>query len=580
MSYLVLARKWRPQRFEDVVGQGAVVRTLRNALARGRVPHAMIFSGVRGVGKTTLARLMAKAICCPADDPPCNACESCQEITSGTAIDLHEIDGASNRGIQEIRDLKEHLKFLPAKLPYKIYIIDEVHMLTNEAFNALLKTLEEPPDHVYFMFATTEVHKVPVTILSRCQRFALQRIPFAELAGFFRQVAEAEGVALDERAVEMITREAGGSVRDGLSLLDQVISFGGDTVGEAEVADVLGLVDRRLFLELVAALLAGDLAAALVKLDRACRAGVGLKRIVADLLVVCRALVVIATCQRPEALLDCSDAELAELRRLAEGHPAERLQHFLQLVLRAADEVQRAADPRTALEMLFIRLCEARRITSVAELLQRVDKLLASGAPSSSSAPPPASAAAPAPSAPRSPAPSSSASGSSVPSAPPSSSAVAAEEEKAGPAREPAARNVKQHWQEFLAYVKERKAWMAQVLGLALRARQTDDGVMLTFDDPAEFKVLQERENLLLLTEYLQDFFQREMAVSFRLRGQKTVVTDDAAIAAAQEERRALARDPLVQAVVDVFGGEIAGIRTGPRFRQREGAAAREESAT
>lgn len=190
MSYLVLARKWRPQTFADVVGQQPVVQTLKNGLLRNRVAHAMIFSGVRGVGKTTLARIMAKALNCQGEgvDKPCNTCESCLEITKGAAVDLHEIDGASNRGIQEIRELKENIRFFPVKGRYKIIIIDEVHMLTTEAFNALLKTLEEPPSHVYFMFATTELHKVPVTILSRCQRYELKRVPFVELKEFLQKL--------------------------------------------------------------------------------------------------------------------------------------------------------------------------------------------------------------------------------------------------------------------------------------------------------------------------------------------------------------------------------------------------------
>ena len=249
MSYLVLARKWRPQRFEDVVGQKAVVKTLRNALTHGRVAHAMIFSGVRGVGKTTLARIMAKAINCTSESPdkPCNHCQSCREITAGTALDLHEIDGASNRGIQEIRELKEDIRFLPSNNRFKIYIIDEVHMLTTEAFNALLKTLEEPPAHVYFMFATTEIHKVPVTILSRCQRFELQRLRFSDLQEHFGRIVEEEKRAISDEALAMIIREAAGSVRDGLSLLDQIFSYGGKEIGEKEVTEVLGLVDGSVF---------------------------------------------------------------------------------------------------------------------------------------------------------------------------------------------------------------------------------------------------------------------------------------------------------------------------------------------
>ncbi|MCL2340989.1 MAG: DNA polymerase III subunit gamma/tau, partial [Proteobacteria bacterium] len=268
------------------MGQKPVVRTLQNALAQNRVPHALIFSGVRGTGKTTLARIMAKALNCeqgPAAEP-CNACRSCRAITEGSSVDLQEVDGASNRGIQEIRDLKEKIRFLPTNSRFKIIIIDEVHMLTTEAFNALLKTLEEPPSHVYFMFATTELHKVPVTILSRCQRYELKRIGHRELAEHLLRLAEKEGVRMEAAAVEMIVREAGGSVRDGLSLLDQIFSYCGAEVMAADVVEVLGLVSHQLVADVGAALLRGDLGAVYPLLDAMAAHGADSRRFGNDLL--------------------------------------------------------------------------------------------------------------------------------------------------------------------------------------------------------------------------------------------------------------------------------------------------------
>ncbi|MEE4165245.1 MAG: DNA polymerase III subunit gamma/tau, partial [Desulfocapsaceae bacterium] len=269
MSYLVLARKSRPQTFEQVVGQKPVVKTLQNSLKRNRVAHAILFSGVRGVGKTTLARLMAKALNCESGPTavPCNTCTSCVEITKGSSLDLHEIDGASNRGIQEVRELKENLKFMPVSSPHKVVIIDEVHMLTTEAFNALLKTLEEPPAHVYFMFATTELHKIPITILSRCQRYELQRVQSPELAAHFSRLASEESIEIEKGALSLIVREASGSVRDGLSLLDQVFSYGQSPITAADVVDVLGLVNRDVLNNIVVALLEGNRAQALMSLD-------------------------------------------------------------------------------------------------------------------------------------------------------------------------------------------------------------------------------------------------------------------------------------------------------------------------
>ena len=377
MSYLVLARKWRPQTFSDVVGQTAIVRTLRNALKHRRVAHAMIFSGVRGVGKTTLARIMAKALNCHAQDKaPCGACPSCDDIKNGTAIDLHEIDGASNRGIQEIRDLKENIRFRPTQERYKIIIIDEVHMLTTEAFNALLKTLEEPPEHVYFMFATTEPHKVPVTILSRCQRYELQRVRAKDLADFFARIAREEGVSISPAALATIAREADGSVRDGLSLLDQVFSFGGDEVTDEDLVQVLGLVDGRIFAAITARLLDGDLAGAVERLHAAYTKGMDLKRFAHGLLDYARVLLLCKTCRNPADILDMAADDLTAAREQAAGHSEETLSALFHLLLTTAEAMQRAVHPRMTIEMGFIKAVQLGQVLPVTQLIERLDACL------------------------------------------------------------------------------------------------------------------------------------------------------------------------------------------------------------
>ncbi|MFZ5774417.1 MAG: DNA polymerase III subunit gamma/tau [Thermodesulfobacteriota bacterium] len=577
MSYLVLARKWRPQSFEDVVGQEAVVRTLRNALRRGRVAHAMLFSGVRGVGKTTLARLMAKAMNCQQGEPdvPCNHCESCLEIMAGNAVDLQEIDGASNRGIQEIRELKENIRFFPSKGRYKIVIIDEVHMLTTEAFNALLKTLEEPPAHVYFMFATTELHRIPITILSRCQRYELRRVPFAGLVAFFSKIAEAEAVAVSAGALEMVAREAEGSVRDGLSLLDQLFSFGGEAISEEDVTQVLGLVDRRVFERLARALLAGDLAGCLGVFNDASRGGMDIKRFANDLLGYFRALLICRITPRPEALLDVSDQELATLRELAASSSVETLYHAFNLLMRALEEMQHSTRPRLLMEMAFVRASQAGQVVGVTELLGRLDELLA-GVPLAAlfSAGAPAEA-----SQPRQEAGVAGEVAAQIVSAPaveaqpataiaPESTTPAALTVEAAPAARPAGRlEVKRHWDAFLRYVKERKMWMAQSLRLCASAREEGDQLVLKFDDPADCKILQEHDHLKLLTELAQDFFQHDFKVVFNVRGNRSEGEGGEEADSPLEERRALANDPLVQMAVEIFGGQVGGIRTGPRSR-------------
>ncbi|MDP2807111.1 MAG: DNA polymerase III subunit gamma/tau, partial [bacterium] len=249
MSYLVLARKWRPQNFEQLIGQQHVTTTLRNAIKSKRIAHAYLFSGARGVGKTSAARVLAKALNC-AEGPtetPCNKCSSCVEITGSRSIDVLEIDGASNRGIDEIRDLRENVKYTPTQGKYKIYIIDEVHMLTKEAFNALLKTLEEPPAHAIFIFATTEIHKVPITILSRCQRFDFRKVEVSVVVDYVKRMLQGEDVQASDDCLYLVAQKSEGSMRDAVSLLDQLISYGGQKLTAEDARQVLGLVDEALF---------------------------------------------------------------------------------------------------------------------------------------------------------------------------------------------------------------------------------------------------------------------------------------------------------------------------------------------
>ncbi len=597
MSYLVLARKWRPQRFDDVVGQKAVVKTLQNALAHGRVAHAMIFSGVRGVGKTTLARIMAKAINCTSEteDKPCNSCQSCLGITAGTALDLHEIDGASNRGIQEIRELKEDIRFLPSNNRFKIYIIDEVHMLTTEAFNALLKTLEEPPEHVYFMFATTEIHKVPITILSRCQRYELQRLLFSDLLEHFGRIVSQEKRSISDTALTMIVKEAAGSVRDGLSLLDQLFSYGGDIIGEQEVTEVLGLVDSSVFSDMAEAILAGDLARCLALLDKCVAAGADLKRFANDLLGHFRALMVSRTCEQPELILDMADQQLDLLKKTAGRYSAETLYQYFQLLLRGVEEMQRSSQPRLVLEMTFIRLTQSASVTPLAELLQRFDLLtdagIAAGDRPSSGRNLSRSAAAsveikrqseqqPVVKPPAARAVAADAVGGKQADEP----MVAADEEESEPdpaseqsisSASPAfeqvldrrAKDVRRDWDGFVDYVKDRKPWMAHVLRLCGSTKEEGGRLILRYDSPSDYKVVQEADNLKALTEFAQDFFQRELRLQFTGRREAAADNGEEDAPLPVEERRALANDPLVQLTTEVFGGQIANIRTGPRSR-------------
>lgn len=574
MSYLVLARKWRPQKFSEVVGQKTVVRTLQNALTHNRVAHALLFSGVRGVGKTTLARLMAKALNCQDGDVdnPCNQCDSCREITKGNAVDLQEIDGASNRGIQEIRELKENIRFFPTKGRYKIIIIDEVHMLTTEAFNALLKTLEEPPAHVFFMFATTELHKIPVTILSRCQRYELKRVPFVELVDFFTKIAKEEKVDISHVAIEMISREAEGSVRDGLSLLDQVFSFGGDQISDEDVTEVLGLVDRQVFESLSKAILAGDLAKCLEVFNKSYSAGIDLKRFANDLLGYFRSLLICKTIQKPEDMLDISDQEMATLKEISASQSAETLYHFFSLLLKGIEEMQYSSRPKMVLEMVFIKATQAGEVAAVSSLLERLEGLL-HGVDLDAAVQMP-EVVQPEVSSPEV----------QIESSLPvqqkeSKSEAALVKTEIEPVMEEqqivsssieissSKKEVRRHWDEFIEYVKDRKQWMAHVLQMCFSAREEGMDLVLKYNDSSEYKVLKERDNFKLLNEFTQDFFQKEFKIKISVRGKKSGNGNGDEQESPQEERRALANDPLVQMTTEVFGGQVVGIRTGPRSR-------------
>ncbi len=377
MSYLVLARKSRPQDFDQVIGQTPVVKTLKNSITRSRIAHAILFSGVRGVGKTTLARIMSKAINCEQieNGNPCNSCQSCIEITAGSSLDLYEIDGASNRGIQEIRELKEKIRFLPTSSKHKVIIIDEVHMLTTEAFNALLKTLEEPPDHVYFMFATTELHKIPITILSRCQRYELKRVSAEDLTAHFRRLSKEEGLNIDDAALSLIVRESEGSVRDGLSLLDQVFSYGEKDISVEDVIEVLGLVSRDSILSITRGLLEKKSGQALLALQETFSFGVDLKRFTSDLLSAFRALILckIEGCQE---LIDIPPQEFAEFKKLADLHSHSTIHMKLNMLMQGIEEMRYSSQPRLVLENCFFKIIQADEVVPVSKILGRLDSLL------------------------------------------------------------------------------------------------------------------------------------------------------------------------------------------------------------
>ncbi|MDE2666549.1 MAG: DNA polymerase III subunit gamma/tau [Acidobacteriota bacterium] len=371
MSYQVLARKWRPQTFASIVGQGATAETLKNAISQNRIAHAYLFAGARGVGKTTTARILAKALNCQQGPTvnPCNDCASCREVTSGQSIDVLEIDAASNRGIDEIRELRESVRYRAARDRYKVFIIDEVHMLTTEAFNALLKTLEEPPAHVVFILATTELHKVPGTILSRCQHFNFRAISYREIFERLELIAREERVRIGERALSAIARASEGSLRDGESLLDQAISLCGEEVGEEQVRDLLGVVPQQLLEDVAAAVIARDTKQVLALVDQVLTSGRNPQQLVRELMGHFRNLLMVKVAGKDSQLVAAPAEDLARLQTLSAQLSEEDVTRFFQILVATEGELRGSAHPRLHLELGLVRMVQAKRLAALEELL-------------------------------------------------------------------------------------------------------------------------------------------------------------------------------------------------------------------
>lgn len=386
-AYLVLARKYRPTTFSEVVGQEHVITTLKNAILSGRVAHAFLFCGVRGVGKTTVARILAKSLNCTGrksgDADPCCVCTSCKEISAGYSVDVQEIDGASHTSVDNIRDINENIKYPPVSSNYKIIIIDEVHMISTNAFNALLKTLEEPPPHAKFIFATTESHKVPATINSRCQRFNFRTISVRDISQGMAGILESEGIVSSPEALDMIAREAQGSFRDALSLLDQVIAFADGAIEGATVQNILGIGSREIFFEVLSAIINRDASAALEALREVFNQGYDPEQFTLDLIRFLRNLVLVSHGANDDHLLEMIDvtrAELDSLKQMVEKTTKEDLNNLFTILLKSESEIKKSSIPMVAMEMTIVKMCMAPKLVDLSNLLSRIDARAIGGA--------------------------------------------------------------------------------------------------------------------------------------------------------------------------------------------------------
>ncbi len=552
MEYLVLARKWRPQSFAEVVGQEQVTKTLSNAIVQNRIAHAFIFSGPRGVGKTSIARILAKALNCEQGPTPapCQVCGNCREVTAGTSIDVREIDGASNRGIDEIRELRENVKFSPASARYKIYIIDEVHMLTREAFNALLKTLEEPPPHVVFIFATTELQKIPATILSRCQCHDFRMISLRQIAAQLKQIAEAENIRISALALNWIAAAGNGSMRDAQSVFDQIISYAGSDVADAAVEEVLSLTDRRFVYLLSQALRERNTAQCLKIIQEGYYAGLDMKYFYKMLLSHFRDLLFVKLAGEEASLFDLAADDLAKLKVQVAGLSRDTLQRYLDLLMAEEEAMRRTQDPRLLLETTIVRMACLAELIPIDEILGRMENLekrLQGGKISPRADSGTKDLPSPAP-----------------PAAPQPAAVLPEVREKAAPYQAGEA-EPGQLWEDYKAFVRKRDSRLCskiepgRLLGYGERTLTIGFHKDYIFLDALREKTQQER-----LAEISRDFFDDTVEVKIAI---SEAANGDAAGRAQvgaknnQDARHEALNHPLVQKALDVFeGAEVVEI--------------------
>jgi DNA polymerase-3 subunit gamma/tau len=536
MKYQVIARKFRPQVFEEVVGQKPIVQTLQNAIRMERIGHAYLFSGPRGVGKTTTARILAKGLNCRQGPTitPCNTCPSCQEIASGKSMDVIEIDAASNTGVDSIRELRESARYAAAASRYKIFIVDEVHMLSTSAFNALLKILEEPPPHVVFIMATTERHKLPATILSRCQQFIFRTISPVEIQTHLRLIADREGVKIDDRALGYIVRASEGSMRDAQSLLDQIISFSGQEVADEDVRDVLGFIPSEILDRTLDAVADRDSKALLENVGIVIDQGLNIQQYVREFISRVRDLLVLKL-GLEEKVLGSADEKSAMAAR-AERFSEQDLIRYFDMLLRLESELRWTSQARFHLEVGFVKLAKVGYLRDIEEVLREVKQGGGTPAPSPRPAPPvsPPPAAKREDRQPSSPTPPSPP---SPPRADPAAAAVSSELSFAD---------------SFIRLVEEKSATTAIYLQKAERIDRTESGIRVVMANNTHLAMLQGKEHKNTLDAVAGELFGKAVSVSLIMKEQQQSNGPGA---------ESVKDEPLVKRFLEVFKGDLAQIK-------------------
>ncbi len=548
MSYLVLARKWRPQTFDEVVGQQVITQTLRNALQQNRVAHALLFCGPRGVGKTSVARILAKALNCekgPTPDP-CGTCPACREIAQGTNLDIHEIDGASNNGVDEIRKLKETVAYLPVSVRYKVYIIDEVHMLSKGAFNALLKTLEEPPAHVIFILATTEPHKIPMTILSRCQRYDFRRVPFQEMVTHLKKIVEREGYSADEKALMLVAREATGSLRDAEVVLDQLLLISENNAITIEDArSVLSVVDSTIMMRVLDAILRQNAETLLTLIHEMVDAGTDLGYFFRSFLLFLHDLLLLKAAGDREIAMERSTEEISQMQRLIQNVPLEQIEQWIYILHERERLILQSEYARIGLETALIRMIHLNQAVSVATLIQRLENTLGDI---------PHQAAAPQPS-------EGDTFTTSGTAAPPSKTPSSEDQPAPSPSErnEPHQKTDDIFFRDFLSFVKKRAMALSVQLSEATGFRWNGSIAEISFPSQSfSLKLLQGTEKEDQIKKLLKEFSGREVAKVACVEGTSHPIPAEPRTSSTQSNIR---DHPAVRDVLGVLGGRLVEIK-------------------
>ncbi len=552
MSFKVLARKWRPKNFAEVVGQEQVVRTLENALGAGRVAHAYLFAGVRGTGKTTAARILARALNCMKDShptaSPCGECDACREILAGSDLDLYEIDAASHTGVDKVRELIENIRYSPARNRYKVFIIDEVHMLSTAAFNALLKTIEEPPEYVVFILATTELHRIPATILSRCQQFPFRRLESAEIQGRLEEICTAEKVEHEARSLATIAEAGNGSLRDALSILDQAITFGGGRLAERDVEQLLGRLDRRFYQELLRAALEGSPAEVVRAVSAVVDAGADPRAVYRDLERYSRGILLLNAAPGTPLPEGLSENDATAMAALAAGHSYEELLRAYDLLIREDGFVRRAEDPRLAFELVLLKIRELGKLRPIEDIIRD----LAGGGGARRAAAPTGS-------------------DDRDETHPPRFTRIAAVKPEPGPEPAPVpppARPQAASVDLFRKKLSDAHPRLAGFLGLADRLEFHDTTIRISFG-PAHAstrEILEGAKNRSDLARVAEEVFGDGTVVRVELTAPPAGDLGQAAASVTKDEIRRdrlagkVNADPLVQATLELFRGEITEI--------------------